>query len=150
MLQRQRILKHITIPKFNVHDEEHSDDEYIEKNFSFTSPNLSELLENKTLSSNLNGITKLRFDDLTTPNFNTNSFLFIETQKTEALDTEEYENESDRARKVKVTLCVNTDKINNARPLDTSQAEWVGNITDEALLRQSFCLQKPYCQCLVI
>ncbi|OMJ84759.1 hypothetical protein SteCoe_14081 [Stentor coeruleus] len=150
MLHRQRVLKHLTIPKFKVLDEEHSEDEHIERNFSFTSPNLSDLLDNKALSSNLNNIAKLRFDDLTTPNFNSNSFIFNETKKTEALDTEEYENENDRARKVKVTLCVNTDKINNAKLLDTSQADWVGYTADETLLKQSFCLKKSYCQCLVI
>ncbi|OMJ92708.1 hypothetical protein SteCoe_4451 [Stentor coeruleus] len=150
MLHRQRVLKHLTIPKFKVLDEENSENEYIEKNFSFTSPNLTDLLDNKALSSNLSSITKLKFDDLTTPNFNTNSFIFIETKKTEALDTEEYENESDKVRKVKVTLCVNTDKINNLRQLDTSQADWVGNITDETLLKQSFCIQNSSCKCLII
>jgi hypothetical protein len=153
MKGRRKSLSMLKIPKFRVFSSECLEIELPSKNISCSDESFdNDIFESPEKDHSVQSQFKFHLDDLTTPRFNTTNFSHDESLNRidESFAIDEHENDSQRIHKVKVSMCINTDKISPNKMLNDApkNTHWILNLHDELNIKKT-CSKNIVCGCSI-
>ena len=149
-------LKHLTIPGFSKIDSEEIHEAKLQFSISFSQDNPEIFKDSKLSENNLQLPNRIILDDLTTPTFKTQPTFekegYYEIDEYYEGNTDEWVSENDHAKKVKVLLCSNTNKINifYQRNEIPGHLEYMSLSQDSSWQKKTCSNKSMVCGCLII